>query len=254
MKRFIVLFLIAASSSVAMAQPKIEFKEIIHDFGTVTEGEKPSYKFVFTNTGDEPIVLTSVKPSCGCTTPSWPKEPVLPGKTGEITATYNSQGRPGAFYKSITVVSNVDEKPTYIKIKGVVVKSNTVQYTAEQLENSPIITLDKKEYFFGNVEKGKPNKYSFKVTNTGKSDLKITGLSAGCHCVDYTLDKPVIKPGETAFIEVSYAAKNMGDNTDIVTIESNDIKTENPTITLKAKAVESLAAPSIMQQGSGFGF
>ena len=64
------------------------------------------HEFVFTNNGNQPLVLTAVKASCGCTTPSWTKEPVLPGQSGHIKASYNSKNRPGRFHKSITITSN----------------------------------------------------------------------------------------------------------------------------------------------------
>lgn len=92
-----------------------------HNFGTIPEGPSVSFDFEFKNTGKEPIVLSDVKASCGCTTPSWTKDPVLPGKMGKITATYSTQGRPGNFVKTITVNSNVGTK--VLKISGMVEKA-----------------------------------------------------------------------------------------------------------------------------------
>jgi Protein of unknown function (DUF1573). len=92
-----------------------------HNFGNIPEGPAVSYDFEFKNIGKEPIVLSGVQASCGCTTPTWTKDPVLPGKSGKITATYNTQGRPGPFTKTITVNSNVGSK--VIKITGTVEKA-----------------------------------------------------------------------------------------------------------------------------------
>ncbi len=92
-----------------------------HNFNTIPEGAPVSYDFEFKNIGKEPIVLSTVQASCGCTTPNWSKEPILPGKTSKITATYNTQGRPGAFTKTITVNSNVGTK--VLKISGTVEKA-----------------------------------------------------------------------------------------------------------------------------------
>lgn len=91
------------------------FDNEVHDFGTVPEGPNADYEFTFKNTGKEPINLQTVNASCGCTTPSWSKEPVLPGKTGSIKASYATKGRPGGFTKSITVVSNAGTKVLTIK-------------------------------------------------------------------------------------------------------------------------------------------
>lgn len=99
------------------------FKGDNHDFGTVSEGPAADYEFTFTNTGKEPIILQRVQASCGCTTPSYSKDPVLPGKEGSIKASYNTNGRPGAFVKSITVVSNAGTK--VLTIKGNVEKAPT---------------------------------------------------------------------------------------------------------------------------------
>lgn len=111
--------------------PKLSFKEETFDFGAIPEGPQVTHEFKFKNEGKEPLVLTNVKASCGCTTPSWPKEPVLPGKEAVITATYNTQGRPGAFSKTITITSNASESNKIIFIKGEVVK-------AEQEKTIPV--------------------------------------------------------------------------------------------------------------------
>lgn len=102
--------------------PKIKFAEESHDFGTVMEGPQATFEFHFKNEGKEPLVLSNVRASCGCTVPSWPKEPVLPGKESVITATYNTQGRPGSFTKTITVESNADGGNKILTIKGQVIK------------------------------------------------------------------------------------------------------------------------------------
>lgn len=99
----------------------MKFKTEEHNFGNIPEGPAVSTDFEFTNTGKEPIVLSGVQASCGCTTPTWTKEPVLPGKTGKVTATYNTQGRPGNFVKTITINSNVGTK--VVKITGNVEKA-----------------------------------------------------------------------------------------------------------------------------------
>lgn len=102
---------------------KIDFKEESYSFGEVAEGPQVTHEFKFTNNGKEPLVLSNVRASCGCTTPSWPKEPVLPGKDASILVTYNTQGRPGAFTKSITITSNSDTPNKVIYIKGEVIKA-----------------------------------------------------------------------------------------------------------------------------------
>jgi hypothetical protein len=81
-------------------------------------GPKASVVFTFTNNGTEPVVLSDVKASCGCTTPKWPTEPIAPGATANIEAVYDTNGRPGYFEKTITVTYS--GKSEELKIKGVV--------------------------------------------------------------------------------------------------------------------------------------
>ena len=94
----------------------MEFKQDTHDFGTIEEGPAAEHEFVFKNTGTEPILIQQVHASCGCTTPSYSKDPVLPGKTGIVKASFNTKGRGGApFNKSITITSNAGTKVVFIK-------------------------------------------------------------------------------------------------------------------------------------------
>jgi hypothetical protein len=97
------------------------FKESLHDFGTIQEGPTADYEFEFTNTGKEPIVISNVSASCGCTTPSYSKDPVLPGKKGKVKAVYNTQGRVAPFTKTISITSNAGIK--VLTIKGEVEKA-----------------------------------------------------------------------------------------------------------------------------------
>ena len=99
-----------------------KFEQTEHDFGTLDEGPKVTHVFNFTNTGKEPLIITSARASCGCTVPQKPEKPVLPGEVGEITVTYNTKGRVGNFNKAITLTSNAKQSTFILKIKGVVIK------------------------------------------------------------------------------------------------------------------------------------
>ncbi|GHT41963.1 hypothetical protein FACS189437_09490 [Bacteroidia bacterium] len=93
----------------------------VHDFGTIGEDAgNVSATFVVTNNTNAPIVLTNVRASCGCTTPSWTKEPIEPGKTGTVTATYSPKGRPGPFEKTVTITTTGDPERLVVRIKGTV--------------------------------------------------------------------------------------------------------------------------------------
>ena len=80
---------------IVVAYSQITFEKTVHDFGVFDEGKIVEYTFKFKNTGDKPVWLTRVKPSCGCTTPQWTRDTIPPGGSGSILVKYNSQGRPG---------------------------------------------------------------------------------------------------------------------------------------------------------------
>ncbi len=105
------------------AKAKMEIEKKSHDFGTIEEGTQATVTFTFKNTGNAPLVLNSVKASCGCTTPTWTREPIAPGEEGTITAVYNSKGRPGNFTKTITVKHNGEGGTEFLSIRGVVKKA-----------------------------------------------------------------------------------------------------------------------------------
>jgi len=113
-----------------LAQPKIQFEQTTYDFGRIREeGGKVTGRFTFTNVGTEDLVLTNVRPGCGCTAANYSHDPVAPGQQGYIEATYNPYNRPGGFTKNIRVTTNEpqfinDEKaaPHMIFIKGEVIK------------------------------------------------------------------------------------------------------------------------------------
>jgi len=100
---------------------KIDFKKETHDYGTIDQYADGTCEFTFTNTGNEPLVISNAKGSCGCTVPSWPREPIAPGETGTIKVKYDTK-RVGIIGKSVTLQSNATNDPTKtIRIKGNVV-------------------------------------------------------------------------------------------------------------------------------------
>lgn len=91
------------------------------DFGKITEGQKLDVSFRFRNTGNTPLVIARVQPSCGCTIAEQPKAPIAPGAEGQIRATFNSEGRPGVNHKTLFVTSNTKGKQTFSLMFSVVV-------------------------------------------------------------------------------------------------------------------------------------
>ncbi len=100
----------------------VNFESTVHDYGTIEQGSDGTYEFKFTNDGKTPLILSNVRSSCGCTVPSWTKEPVAPGKEGAIKVVYNTHNM-GSFNKTVTVSSNAKNSEVMLQIKGNVVKT-----------------------------------------------------------------------------------------------------------------------------------
>jgi len=99
---------------------EFKFKEDTHDFGEVPEGPLAETDFEFKNTGKKPINITEAHGSCGCTVPSWPHEPIMPGKKGMIHVAYTTQGRQGMIMKDVTINSDAKQSPMVLHIRGTV--------------------------------------------------------------------------------------------------------------------------------------
>jgi hypothetical protein len=100
--------------------PVLNFERTDHDFGTIAEGQKVSYTYKVTNTGESPLIIQNAQPSCGCTVPTWSKDPIPVGGTGFVTAEFDSNGKPGIANKTITVTANTWPKVTTLRFKAMV--------------------------------------------------------------------------------------------------------------------------------------
>jgi hypothetical protein len=123
MKNLIVVLFVGLISLGSFAQEKtakIEFKTDVIDYGTIEKGSDGVRVFEFTNTGNAPLIISSVKSTCGCTVPKKPKGPIMPGETGVIEVKYDTK-RVNPIRKTITVISNAETPTVALKIKGLVV-------------------------------------------------------------------------------------------------------------------------------------
>ncbi|MEG1547006.1 MAG: DUF1573 domain-containing protein [Bacteroidaceae bacterium] len=118
---FLVLMLTIGLTNIsAQKQAEIKFDKTTNDFGTFSENEPTvTCSFKFTNVGDDMLIIHQAVASCGCTVPSYTKEPIKPGDSGEIKVVYNGAGKyPGPFKKSITIRSNAKTEMTRLYIEG----------------------------------------------------------------------------------------------------------------------------------------
>jgi len=110
----------AAVAPVNPNAPVAKWDKIVNDFGEIELGIPKTAEFTFKNTGKEPLIISSVRASCGCTNPKFSQEPVLPGKGSVVSVTYNAAS-PGVFSKTVTVITNADPNPVVLILKGNVV-------------------------------------------------------------------------------------------------------------------------------------
>ena len=178
-KIFTTLFMALSAVAMMAQQPVITFEKTEHDFGKINEADgRVSVVFEFKNEGMAPLVLSNVRASCGCTTPTWTKEPVEPGQTGSITVTYNPNGRPGRFQKTVTITSNASEATKRVYIKGEVIPKAAKpanKYTiAVGALNMKSKTLD-----LGTIKKSENKSGELEYANLGKEDHHVELATSG---------------------------------------------------------------------------
>lgn len=109
----------------------IQFEETTYNFGTVKDGDKVKHIYKFKNTGKAPLIISDAKGSCGCTVPDWPREPIAPGKSGEIKVEFDSKNKgteEGSNQsKRVTITANTDPVQTYLNITGIVKKDKAAK-------------------------------------------------------------------------------------------------------------------------------
>lgn len=203
---FISFFLAVAFSIGSLSQtvePTISFDKDTHDFGSIKEDNgKVRYDFPFTNTGGKPLIINQVRASCGCTSPDWSKEPILPGKKGFVSATYDPMNRPGPFNKSLTVVSNSTNPNVVLYIKGdVTPKPVTLEDTYRYSMGD--IRLVSNHISFAQVLKGKTTTQETEIINVSQNPVKISFNKVPSHLVVKAIPE-VLKPGDKGVISVSY--------------------------------------------------
>jgi len=212
MKRILTIVFIAIGIPMFAQQlgPNISWDNDKHDFGEILEANgKATYKFEFTNTGNEPLVITNVRPSCGCTSSDYTKEPVMPGVKGYVSATYNPLRRPGKFSKTITITTNSESPTSVLRFTGNVIpkpKSKEEQFPRKMGE----LRLKSNHLAFATVYNTQKKKDKIEMANTTDHDLDIDFENVPKHISIQAFPK-TLKPNEVGYIEVTYDAKLKND-------------------------------------------
>ena len=209
MKKFIftsVILLFFANFIIAQQkQATISFETTNHNFGKIKElGGIVSYKFNFTNTGAEPLVLEQVRASCGCTSTNWTKQPIAPGSKGYVIANYNPRNRPGKFSKSVTVTTNTAHKTTVLRFSGEVIpKPRTIAddypYTMGNLR------LKSNHVAFMRIKNTEVKTKEDPIVNTSSELMKITFKNVPAY-LKLEVEPKTIKPNGKGVIKVTYDA------------------------------------------------
>jgi len=178
-------------------QPVLTFEKLEHDFGEVREEDgRVSAVFTFKNEGMAPLILNNVTASCGCTVPSWPREPIEPGQTSSITVTYNANGRPGKIDKRITVRSNASEPVQYLHIFGTV-KAKQVKPASKYSIAVGDLRMKSKTLDLGAIKKGEMMSGELEYSNETQAahtvELAISAADAG---FIHQITLPTIQPNE----------------------------------------------------------
>jgi len=111
-----------ADSTIVRTMPTMDFKDTVHDFGTIKQGEVVTKEYEFTNNGKSPLVISNASGSCGCTVADFPREPLAPGKSGTIKVQFSSAGKEGHQEKSVTLTTNSLRGTQVLYIKGEIKK------------------------------------------------------------------------------------------------------------------------------------
>ena len=213
MKRYFLFLLAVVISAAAMAQAEpaydatFKYDKRIHDFGTFLEKDgKVSHTFTFTNTGKTPVVISDVNSWCGCTTAQFIKEPIMPGKKGTVTVTYDPNSRPGKFSKE--VVLNLNDGKAYTRIW---VKGNVVGYRHPVAEDYPYdfgygLHMGYKVFAIPSLQQGQTYTIEQRLSNETDKEMTIDFVKTPNNTVLKMPASLTLKAKERTTFKVTYTA------------------------------------------------
>ncbi len=248
MKKIIIslLVIVALGLSInAYSQGKafIKFEKTVHDYGQMKEADGPAKcVFNFVNTGTEALVITKVKPNCGCTTPEWTKQPIPPNGKGYISAIYDPKNRPGSFNKTIRVTTNADNSNVILRIKGDVLakKKGVNDLYPYEMKN---IRLNTNHLAFQNITSNQIKIDTIKIVSVAEENIAISFERVPDHMAIKAIPA-TLKPKKEGLIIVTYDAglKNdwgfVIDRVPVVFNGSYDRKDRKSRVTISANIQE----------------
>jgi hypothetical protein len=216
MKRLLIVislisaFLLSTLSYAQQKEPSAVFEKNEYDYGKIKESDGPAtYKFAVSNLGGSPLILKNVQASCGCTTPSYSKEPIMPGAKGYIAVSYNPQNRPGKFEKTITVTTNGDPETVTLKIKGEVLPKPPSPEDAYPVSIEGL-RFKTGQIAFNSIGNDQQQTQTAEVINGTDAPMKVSFADVPGY-MKIKITPQIINPKEKAIIEVVYDAKAKND-------------------------------------------
>lgn len=194
-----ISILLLCLSLSAQEGTQIKFEETTHQFGKIKKNGPAEHTFTFTNISNKPVTLTQVKASCGCTTPSWTKNEVAPGETGEIAVKYNS-ARVGPFTKTVTVRYGDGAKPILLYIKGNV--ENDVQGQDMYSYRVGGLGFNKLAENIGTLDSDKKHTLLFEAKNLSAQPIRFKEKIDQEMMIKTSISQNVLNPGQSAAISV----------------------------------------------------
>ena len=199
------------SISVAFAQPKMEFVDAKHNFGEINEEKGNAlHQFEFKNAGNTPLKIETVKAACGCTTPGWTRQEIMPNETGFIKVEYNPAGRPGPFHKTVTVMTNEFPNTHIIHISGEVIPKPK---TPEEDFPYAIGQLRARSKFMnvGGISTKEPVVKGFSIYNNGTDTLTYTEEFESPKYISIDFEPKKLLPEQKGQVILTFDAKAKND-------------------------------------------
>jgi len=196
MKQGILGYVFLLLAAPALAAPSISVEKPVHDFGTVTQGEKVDHLFSVKNRGDEPLTINQIRSSCGCTAATLSATTISPGKSGDVKVTFDSTNFAGQVTKTVQLDSNDPRNPsTMLTMQGKV---------------SEIIAANPRTLNLGSLKAGSRKEVMLTVENRGNRPFAVTSVHSPMAAIVGTVREGKVNPGRTGEIAVTVTVPREG--------------------------------------------
>jgi len=209
--KVVIVGVFLATSVYGQQTEELKFNELDHDFGEIKETAGPAEtQFNFTNTSNSTITITNVKASCGCTTPGWTKDPVLPGESGFIKAVFNPKNRPGPFHKTLTVTTDGMQGTIILRIQGrVEPKPRTIEDDFPTIVGA--LRTKYRTFNMGKVFNNEPGVKEFLIYNQSENPITFSDNVEGPGYIAVSFNPQTLAAKEKGKVVITYNAEVRND-------------------------------------------